>query len=181
MTSRLRSLPRCNPLAAVLGAIFLATVTAGCNLLPGLAGSPAPTASPGPSETAAPPGPLVSVETRGGMCIDGACGLTVVLDTDGRVHSAAKPPNDLGSVPAEDVTGLTALIEATDFTLIRAHPFTGTCPLAYDGQEVVYEFTTADGVERLESCVTEIDPRQPLFVAVEAVLEDFISIPSFGG
>jgi hypothetical protein len=176
MTSRLRSLPRFNPIAAVLGAILVATVTAGCNLLPGLAGSPAPTASPGPSATAAPAGPLVSVEIRGGMCIDGACGATVVLDTDGRVRTAAKPPIDLGTVPEEDVSGLAALIEATDFAAIRANPFTGTCPIAYDGQEVVYEFTTSDGVERIESCVTEVNPRHPLFAAVTAVLASFISI-----
>jgi hypothetical protein len=111
------------------------------------------------------------------MCVGGTCGSIVVLDSDGRVRTAAKPPNELGTVPAEDVTGLAALIEATDFEAIRAHPFTGTCPVAFDGQEIVYEFTTSDGVERIESCVTEVDPRQPLFQAVAAVLGSFISLP----
>jgi len=140
--------------------------------------SPAsPPASPAPSQSAAPPGPLVSVETRGGMCLGGTCGAIVVLGTDGRVRTAAKPPNELGAVAAEDLAGLTALIEATDFVAIRAHPFTGTCPVAYDGQEVVYEFTTSDAVERIESCVTEVDSRHPLFVGVTAVLGEFISLP----
>ena len=80
-------------------------------------------------------------------------------------------------MPSEDVTGLAALIEATDFDAIRAHPFTGTCPVAFDGQEVVYEFTTSDGVERIESCVTEVDPRHPLFEAVAGILGSFISLP----
>jgi hypothetical protein len=108
----------------------------------------------------------------------GTCGSIVVLDTDGRVRTAAKPPNDLGAVPAADVAGLTELIATTDFAAIRAHPFTGTCPVAFDGQEVVYEFTTTSGIERIESCVTEVDPDHPLFEAVAGVLEAFISLPT---
>jgi hypothetical protein len=158
--------------AAFLGAIVLATVLAGCAFLSG------PTTSPGPSASAAPPGPLVSVETRGGHCVAGApCGTTVVLDSDGRVRTAAEPPIELGTVPSEDVTGLAALIEATDFDAIRANPFTGTCPVAFDGQEFVYEFTTSDGVERIESCVTEVNPRHALFEAVTGILGSFISQP----
>jgi hypothetical protein len=157
---------------AYLGAILLAFVLAGCAFLSG------PTASPGPSASAAPPGPLVSVETRGGHCVAGApCGTIVVLDSDGRVRTALEPPIELGTVPSEDVTGLVALIEATDFAAIRAHPFTGTCPVAFDGQEFVYEFTTSDGVERIESCVTEVDPRHALFEAVDGILGSFISQP----
>jgi hypothetical protein len=152
-------------------AILLTTALAGCAFLAG------PTASPGPSASAAPPGPLVSVETRGGHCVAGTCGSIVVLDSDGRVRTASEPPIELGTVPSEDVTGLVALIEATDFEAIRAHPFTGTCPVAFDGQEVVYEFTTSDGVERIESCVTEVDPRHALFEAVAGILGSYISQP----
>jgi hypothetical protein len=173
MSSRIRPGHRSRPAAAAyLGAILLATVLAGCAYLPG-----GPTASSGPSASAAPPGPLVSVETRGGHCIGGTCGSTVILDTDGTVRSAAELPIDLGTVPSEDVTGLAALIEATDFEAIRARPFTDTCPVAFDGQEVVYEFTTSDGVERIESCVTEVDPQHPLFEAVAGILGSFISQP----
>ena len=158
--------------AALIGAILLTTVLAGCAFLAG------PTASPGPSASAVPPGPLVSVETRGGHCVAGApCGSIVVLDSDGRVRTASEPPIELGTVPSEDVTGLVTLIEATDFEAIRAHPFTGTCPVAFDGQEVVYEFTTSDGVERIESCVTEVDPRHALFEAVAGILGSYISQP----
>jgi hypothetical protein len=158
--------------AAFLGAIVLVTVLAGCAFPSG------PTTSPGPSASAPPPGPLVSVETRGGHCVAGApCGTIVVLDSDGRVRTAAEPPIELGTVPSEDVTGLVALIEATDFAAIRAHPFTGTCPVAFDGQEVVYEFTTSGGVERIESCVTEVNPRHALFEAVTGILGSFISQP----
>ena len=76
-----------------------------------------------------------------------------------------------------NLEAMAALIEATDFEAIRAHPFTGTCPVAFDGQEVVYEFTTSDGVERIESCVTEVDPQHALFEAVAGILGSFISQP----
>ncbi|MCI0582908.1 MAG: hypothetical protein L0227_08435 [Chloroflexi bacterium] len=180
MSSVIRPAHRSRPAASVLGALLLATVAAGCAFLPGgPTSSPAasPVASPAPSQSAAPPGPLVSVETRGGMCLGGTCGAIVILDTDGTVRTAAKPPAKLGTVSAEDLAGLTAVIAATDFAAIRAKPFTGTCPVAYDGQEVVYEFTTSDGIERIESCVTEVDPRHPLFAGVTAVLGEFISLP----
>ena len=111
--------------------------------------------------------------------MSGTCGSIVVLDTDGRVRAAGDSPSDLGTVPAGDVAGLTELIAATDFAALRAHPFTGTCPVAFDGQEVVYEFTTSAGVERIASCETEVDPEHPLFEAVAGVLVQFIQIPTF--
>lgn len=156
---------------ALLGAILVATVVAGCAFMSGSS------SSPGASASLPPPGPLVAVETRGGHCVGGTCGSTVILDTDGTVRTAAKPPAELGTVPDEDVAGLAALIASTDFAAVKSHPFNGTCPVAFDGQEVVYEFTTTDGVERIESCVTEVDPAHPLFAAVSGVLEGFISLP----
>ncbi|TAK01586.1 MAG: hypothetical protein EPO36_04825 [Chloroflexota bacterium] len=169
MTSPLRPARRFHPVAAIVGTILLVTVAAGCSYLSRSTTSPGPTASPGP---------LLSVETRGGHCIGGTCGAIVVLESDGRVRTGEKPPNELGTISPEDLAGMTALIESTDFAAIRAHPFTDTCPVAFDGQEVVYEFTTSGGVERIESCVTEVDPRHPLFAAVTAVLESFISLPT---
>jgi hypothetical protein len=179
-----------------LGAIFILLAAAGCSqppgpsatpdpTVPGPSASPAPTASPdvspSPDPSAAPAtaGRLVSVELRGGHCISGTCGSTVVLEPDGRVPAGLEPPNELGTVPAGDVTGLTDLIAATDFGAIRANPFTGTCPVAFDGQEVVIEFTTSGGIERIESCVTEVDLKHPLFEAVAGVLEDFVTIPTY--
>ena len=91
----------------------------------GLAACAAPAASP----SAAPPaGPLVTVETRGGECPAGACGQTITIDRDGRVHLAAKPPNDLGTVTPEVLSTLQTLIATTDFAAIKSRPFTGDCP-----------------------------------------------------
>jgi len=122
-------------------------------------------------------GPLLTVSTRGGLCPAGACDNSVILDRDGRVHSAAKPPNDLGRVDAQAMAALTAAIQATDFTAIKAHPFTGECPVNFDGQELIFEFTAGAGTQRIASCEVDIDWGSPLFVAVSVALGQWVPIP----
>jgi hypothetical protein len=142
---------------------LLAVVT----LVFALAACAASAASP---SAATPAGPLVTVETRGGECPEGACGQTITIDQDGRVHLAAKPPNDLGSVTPEVLTSLQTLIATADFAAIKSRPFTGDCPTAYDGQETIYSFSTPGGVETIPSCTFAIDSSLPLFAAVDAVV-----------
>ncbi len=122
-------------------------------------------------------GPLVTVEMRGGECPNAPCGTTVILERDGRVHQAAKPPNDLGTVPLDQVAAIDAAIKLTDFAELRTHPFTGECPTAFDGQELVYEFSAPTGVERIASCEVEVDLGAPLFVAVANALGAYIPLP----
>jgi hypothetical protein len=123
-------------------------------------------------------GALVTVETRGGLCVDGPCGTTIVLERNGRVHQAAKPPNDLGIVPAAALAALDTAIRTTDFTALRSHPFTGQCPTAFDGQEIVFEFGAPGGVQRIATCEVDVDFGLPLFVAVSAALGPFIPLPT---
>ena len=122
-------------------------------------------------------GPLATVNMRGGMCMEGACDNSVILERDGRVHSAAKPPNELGRVPAEAMATLTAAVQATDYAAIKAHPFTGECPIAFDGQEMIFEFGVGAGTQRIASCEVDIDWGHPLFVAVGVALGEWIPIP----
>jgi hypothetical protein len=121
-------------------------------------------------------GPLLTVQMRGGMCPEGACDSSVILDRDGRVRSSAKPPNDLGVVDPENMA-LTATIVATDFATLKSKPFNGECPVAFDGQELIFEFATLTGTQRLASCEVDIDWGHPLFVAVAAALGAWIPLP----
>jgi hypothetical protein len=77
------------------------------------------------------------------------------------------------------MTALDAAIKTTDFDVVRARPFTGECPVAFDGQEWIYEFGAPGGVERVASCETEIDPAHPAFAATTAALQavDVIPVP----
>ena len=128
-------------------------------------------ASPAATPTAATPGgPLVIVETRGGHCVAGACGQTITIEQDGRVHVAAKPPNELGSVTPEVLSTLQTLIATTDFEIVKSRKFTGDCPTAYDGQETIYMFSAPGGPETIESCTVAIDSSSPLFATVDAIV-----------
>ncbi len=124
-------------------------------------------------------GPLLTVRMEGGMCMDGPCDSAVILERDGRVHSAEKPPNDLGRVPADAYAALNAAIESTDFDAMRAKPFTGECPIAFDGQKQVFEFSVGATTERLDSCETELDWTSPLFLALVAAMGEWIQAPLF--
>ena len=122
-------------------------------------------------------GPLMTVELRGGMCPAGACEQTITLERDGRVHGATKPPNDLGVVPAAAMATLTAAIQANDYAALKSHPFTGVCPVAFDGQEFVFEFSVGTGTQRIASCEVAIDWGHRLFVAVGVALGEWVPMP----
>ena len=156
-------------LALAAGLLVLVLTTAACNAeIP--APSPTPTASPSPAGT------LLTVETRGGLCPGGTCGMTIVVERDGRVHLAAKPPNDLGVVRADALSVLDEAIRTTDFAALRSHPFTGQCPTAFDGQEIIFEFGAPGGIERIATCEVEVDFSAPLFVAVTNAVVTFIAL-----
>lgn len=122
-------------------------------------------------------GPLLTVETRGGECVNGPCGSTVIVERDGTVHSAEKPPNALGTIPPDQLAALESAIKLTDFALLKSHPFTGECPVNFDGQEFIFEFGAPGGSQRIATCEVEVDYGSPLFVAVATALGPFIPLP----
>jgi hypothetical protein len=104
------------------------------------------------------------------MCLQGACGSTIAIETNGRVHAIAPAPAELGTVPDRALEALMTEIAQADFATLKSHPFTGTCPIAYDGQETIYVFATASGAQRIASCEVVVDPTAPLFLAVAAAM-----------
>jgi hypothetical protein len=114
----------------------------------------------------------VTVETSGGMCIDGPCGSTVTISSDGKVTQSAPKAADLGTVSEPTLDAMLTEIEQADFDAIKAQPFTDTCPIAYDGQKYVYTFTIGSEVEKIDSCEVVVDPANPLFVAVNAAIAE---------
>ena len=115
-------------------------------------------------------GPLVVVTVHGGECAGGPCGNTTVIERNGRVHQTEPVAAELGALPPNVLTAVDAAVKTTDFDALRARKFTGECPMAYDGQEFIYEFGAPGGTERIATCETEVDPNDPLFVAVTAAL-----------
>ena len=68
-------------------------------------------------------------------------------------------------------------IKLTDFALLKSHPFTGECPVNFDGQEFIFEFGAPGGTQRIATCEVEVDYGSPLFVAVAAALGPFVPLP----
>jgi hypothetical protein len=143
-------------LFVVLALGLVAALVAGCSVLPGAV----PTAS----------GPLVTVSRRGGECPAGMCESQVVVERDGRIHVVKPAAKELGQVPTAALAALDAAVRTTDFAQLRSRPFTGECPVNFDGQEVIYEFGAPSGVQRIASCEVEIDPNHPLMLAVSEAL-----------
>jgi hypothetical protein len=100
----------------------------------------------------------------------GACGSTITIEVDGRTHQSMPTPLELGVVPEAIHEAMITEIEQADFEAIKSHPFTDTCPIAFDGQEIIYTFTIVGRSERIDSCQVVVDPANPLFVAVDAAL-----------
>ena len=123
-------------------------------------------------------GPLMTVEIRGGECVSAPCGTFVTVERDGRVHQATKPPNDLGTIPAGQLAALDAAIASTDFAAMKRHLFTGQCPTAFDGQEIIFEFGAPGGTQRISSCEVAVDYGSPLFMAVSTALGPFVPLPT---
>ncbi len=93
-----------------------------------------------------------------------------MIERSGRVHQVDPEPLEMGTARPDIIVALTAAVDGADYDAIRSVPFTGECPVHVDGQEIIYEFATDTGVERIASCETEVDPGHPLFAAVEAAL-----------
>ena len=147
--------------------LVFAVLVAACQSIPAVA-SLAPVAT----------GPLVSVTVRGGECPEGACGGTTVIERTGRVHQTDPVAAELGRIPDDVLTALDTAIKTTDFDVVRARPFTGECPVNFDGQESIFEFEAPSGSERIATCETEIDPNHPLFLAVSTALASVRAEPS---
>ena len=133
--------------------LLFTLLTAGCALVP----------SP-------PSGPLVTVEAHGGRCLQGECRTLVAIEADGLVHQIEPVEAEIHRATDEAIEAYRAALAVTDFDAIRARPFTGECPTAFDGQELIYTFATPAGPERISSCEVDIDPHAPLFAAVNGML-----------
>ena len=168
------SIARTLIVAAVLGLVL-----AGCgwqpparpDSSPSAAVAIAPTsAAPTRAASAGPVAPLVTIETRGGECPDGPCGSVIVIEADGRLHQLRPADAVLAQLSPELLDAIRIEIEQANFPFIESRPFTGECPVNFDGQETIYTFHTASGDERIATCEVEIDPNHPLFRAVAAAL-----------
>ena len=162
------------PAIRLLLVLLLPIVAAACAspAPPSASASATPTLPPASVAVATPFAfPLVSVETRGGECPSGTCDRLLNIEADGRIHEVIPKDRVLGTAPPEVIDALRIEVEQADYLAIRSRPFTDTCPIAFDGQQVIYTFHVTTGDREIDSCKIAIDPADPLFVAVDAALK----------
>ena len=116
--------------------------------------APAPTAAPtvaDPSACAlvAADAIVVTVDVTGGECANGPCGAQYVIRGDGSIDG---PEGSPASIPAERAAEIAALAASTDWDAVRAVPFTGECPVNFDGQKHIYSFPADTGDLVFDSC-----------------------------
>jgi hypothetical protein len=163
------AMPNTKPLILLLLMVLIAAC-GGTSATPGATSlvEPEPTVVPGgPSAAAAEAGVLVTYETRGGECPGGPCGMKAVIFRDGTVERS-----DGMAQQVDDATmaRLTELVEAADWDAILAVPFTGECPVNFDGQEQIYTFTVKGQAVEVASCTTLVDQETEPFATVQGIL-----------
>lgn len=148
------------PPAAQTSATPIATTSAGAN------SQSAATPKIGSTDT------LLTIRTRGGLCRYGPCWSEKYIRADGSYHATdGTGAQKDGTLDDAKVAELMQLIAAANFDEIRSQPFTGTCPTASDGQELIYTFQTPSGEETIASCEIAIDANSPLFQHIAALLD----------
>ena len=122
---------------------------------------------------------LVTIDGRGGRCVQGVCTSRTLIRDDGTV---LRDGVRLTTASQAEVTHLEQLIAATDFVAVRAvrprgtPPFAG-CQSAVDGSDVTYRITTRAGVEEVDGCATAIDFQAPLFELIDALIASVAAPP----
>jgi hypothetical protein len=113
---------------------------------------------------------LLIIKATGGLCPYGPCFRNITIKGNGEYVDENGPDKKSGKLSVGQISKLTDMIDDADFKSIRSEEFAGTCPTAYDGSRFVYMFQTGDGLETVDSCVTQIDPELPLFKEIGSIL-----------
>jgi hypothetical protein len=133
-------------------------------LLGGCANQVVPAAPP-----AAPTVVLVRV-ADGGLCRSGAeCRSSITFLDDGSWTALGAGSRRAGRLADAELARLTAALATTG--LGSAPPATEVCPLAYDGQEIHYTWSSAGAQHEAASCTVAFDPADPLVAAAETLAE----------
>ncbi len=130
-------------------------------------------AATGAAAAPAPTPPLVTYRTGGGLvrCEPKTCIAAITIDRRGIVRFLRTNGSVLRQVrlgaPAGD--RLARLVATTPLARLHPKPFTGTCPIAYDGLEVTYEVRKGARVYRYDRCKVKI-PKLELFREIDRLV-----------
>jgi hypothetical protein len=104
-----------------------------------------------PAASVGPPKAIVTVIRHGGLCFPGNECRSVLRIGDSTISGEGYAPRPLKQ---SERLALLRAVGKLDVSYLRAHPFVGTCPTAYDGSESIYRFR---GFARtIKSCTFDV-------------------------
>jgi hypothetical protein len=114
---------------------------------------------------------LVKIQFRGGMRANATIP-ELLIRPDGLYRSSNRVSQPKSGVLShQELRLLKQRIKQADFKAIKSKPFKGTCPIAYDGTEVVYLFQLHQGIEEISTCKYSINGKSPLFQQLNRVIQ----------
>lgn len=117
---------------------------------------------------------LLTIDSRGGLCPYGECNSKIeIRENSSYTYKFGDGKEVVGELLISDVNNLAKLIKKEDFVSIKSKKFTGTCPTAYDGQELIYTFFPSK--ETISSCTYAISGDSPLFKLIGSLLSAIYS------
>jgi hypothetical protein len=116
---------------------------------------------------------LVKRYSYGGLCTTGSiCSSTLAITRGGAVDVNGEYKVNFSN---PDTQLMVKAVEEADYKTLASKAFTGTCPIAYDGQEVEYTFYTSHGSQVLDNCKVQIDNSSNLFRTLQKLLTKYVS------
>ena len=105
----------------------------------------------------------IKIQFRGGMRATRTIP-ELLIRPDGlyRYNNGVSKPKS-GVLSQHEARLLKQRVQQVNFSVIKSKPFKGTCPIAYDGIEVVYLFQRSQGVEEISACKYAINGKSLLF------------------
>lgn len=114
-------------------------------------------------------GPLAERHTWGGMCAEGDCFSTLLVEADGTWTYEDERGSTRGELRPRQLDRVHDAVAATG--LGSAPPYDGLCEADRDGTSVRYAWAGPDGWRTASSCEVRVDPGDPLPRVLDTLAE----------
>lgn len=114
---------------------------------------------------------LLKVRKTGGMCRLNSCDRELTILNNGTYRYEDATKTGAGKLSRRAFSRLKQRLAKLNIEQVRSQPFTGTCPIAYDGPETLYRFLIGQTVEEISDCKSAIDPGDPLFQQINQLYD----------
>jgi hypothetical protein len=119
---------------------------------------------------------LIKIQFRGGMRVTRTVPELMIRPNGVYRYSNGVNTPKSGLLSDQELSLLQQRVKQTNFKGVKSKPFRGTCPIAYDGIEMVYFFQSLSGVEEISACKYSISGKSPLFQQLNRLSQDLAAL-----